>query len=274
MTWFVNYHLNSSISVTDRGLSYGDGVFETIRTTPSHFFQLNDHLARLYHGLDKLGMPFSIEQKSTLQCFLHENVLATVHCDSVVKIIVTRGEGGRGYAPPESALHTVIIGVSKAPNYQAQQQEGVRLSISPVPVNANPYLAGIKHLNRLENITAKRLLNDADFEAVMLFDSEVVECIQSNIFWFQNAKLFTPSLEKAGVQGTYRQALIEQQTLYPVHVGHFSLQDLKLADEVFITNSLMSVVPVTNVAGQSYPIGHHTRILQNCMLDKDLDDAS
>ena len=94
MTWFINYNLHSSLCVADRGLSYGDGVFETIRATSTCLFQLNDHLARLYRGLHKLGMPFSVVQKNTLQDFLHEQVMVKLDDDSVVKIIVTVAKVG------------------------------------------------------------------------------------------------------------------------------------------------------------------------------------
>lgn len=274
MTWFVNYRLDSSVSIADRGFAYGDGVFETIRVLPNVFFQLDDHLARLYRGLSKLGMPLSTEQKNELIVFLSSQVLGLIKEESVVKIMVTRGEGGRGYLPPEKITHSIVIGILSAPDYQVQKNKGVSLSVSPVPVSNNRFLSGIKHLNRLENVMAKRFLMAPDFEAIMLnADGELIECIQSNLFWFQNGVIQTPSLEQAGVQGTYRKAIIENQTHYSVQVGHFSLSDIMAADEVFIANSLMGVVPVTHITidvdKRSFPIGIHTRKLQVSMLAKD-----
>jgi 4-amino-4-deoxychorismate lyase len=270
MTWFVNYTPNSSISVADRGLAYGDGVFETLHATTHCFFQLDDHLSRLYRGLDKLNMDFSLDQQKKLFSFLYSDVLPLINDESVVKIIVSRGEGGRGYLPPKQCSHTVIIGISPAPDYQIQQQKGVRLSVSPVPVSNNRFLAGIKHLNRLENVMAKGFLMANDFEAVMLNDrEEVIECIQSNIFWFKQGFLYTPSLEQSGVQGTFRKNIVENQMDYCVQIGHFSLSNLMDADEVFITNSLMKIVPVISISGRSFPIGPDTRKLQILMQAKD-----
>ncbi|ETX11444.1 aminotransferase IV [Marinomonas ushuaiensis DSM 15871] len=274
MTWFVNYRLDSSVSIADRGLTYGDGVFETIRVIPNTIFQLDDHLSRLYRGLIRLGMPLSDKQKSELVAFLYSTSSTLINEESVVKIIVTRGEGGRGYLPPEKAIHSVIIGILPAPNYQMQQDKGVSLSVSPIPVSNNRFLSGIKHLNRLENVMAKRFLVAPDFEAIMLNEGdELVECIQSNLFWFKKGVIYTPSLEKSGVQGTYRKAIIENQTHYSVQIGHFFLSDIISADEVFITNSLMGVVPVINITTrtgkQSFPIGVHTRKLQISMQAKD-----
>ena len=270
MSWFVNYRLNSSVSVSDRGLTYGDGVFETILATPNTYIQFDDHISRLLRGLVQLGMPLSVEDKATLIQFLHTQILPLVNNRAVVKVIVTRGEGGRGYLPPENCKHTIIIGVLPAPNYDIQQEKGVSLSVSPVPISNNHFLAGIKHLNRLENIMAKRFLGHSDFEAIMLnTNDELVECIQSNIFWFKDGILYTPSLELSGVKGTFRQNIIENQTHYSIQIGAFQLPTLLSSDEVFITNSLMSIVPVISVSGKSFPIGAHTRKLQNLLQVKD-----
>ncbi|QUX95959.1 aminodeoxychorismate lyase [Marinomonas sp. CT5] len=271
MTWFVNYRLDTSVSVADRGLAYGDGVFETIKTRPKQFVQIHYHLARLYRGLSKLGMAFSPEQKQRLFEFLHTQALPLINEESVVKIIVTRGKGGRGYLPPEHCIHSVIIGILPAPNYLDQQSKGVSLSVSPVPVSINRFSAGLKHLNRLENVMAKQYLSAPDFESVMLnTNKELVECIQSNLFWWRKGILFTPSLELSGVQGTYRRKIIECQSHYNVQVGRYLLSDLMSADEVFITNSLMGIVPVTRVANVAFPIGTCTRKLQFLMQTKDM----
>lgn len=271
MTWFVNYRLDNSVSVADRGLAYGDGVFETIRALPHCFLQIECHLSRLRRGLSRLAMPLSMDQQLTLKNFLHSQVLPLIQEESVVKVIVTRGEGGRGYLPPENCIHSIIIGILPAPNYKVHQVKGVLLSVSPVPVSSNRFFAGIKHLNRLENVMAKRFLMSFDFEAIMLnANQELVECIQSNLFWCKQGVLYTPSLEKSGVQGTYRKAIIEHQAEYTVQVGRFLLSDLMAADEVFITNSLMGIVPVIGVTGVSFPIGVHTRKLQILMQAKDM----
>lgn len=269
MTWFVNYNPDHSVSVADRGLAYGDGVFETVLSFPQYFLQLDDHLSRLYRGLYSLGMPFSADQKHELSLFLDERILPMVQQESVVKIMVTRGEGGRGYLPPQHCKHSVFIGLLPAPDYRIQRDKGVCLSVSPVPVSTNRFLAGIKHLNRLENVLAKRFLSGSDFEAIML-DSEknMIECIQSNLFWFKGNTLYTPALHSCGVQGTYRKALVSAPLNFLVQVGDYSIDTLESADEVFITNSLMGIVPVTKVADRFYPIGVNTLTLQKIMQIK------
>ncbi|REG85744.1 aminodeoxychorismate lyase [Marinomonas pollencensis] len=273
MQWFINYQ-QDRISPSDRGLAYGDGLFETIKASPKGFEYLNDHLLRLERGLAKLSMPFPTEKITELRLFLFNTILPLIKHEMVVKIIVTRGEGGRGYLPAENAQHTVLVGIGEAPDYQREQQSGVHLGVSDVPVNSNPYLSGIKHLNRLENVLAKQKLNLAHFEDVMLnHQGHVIECIQSNIFWFKDGTLHTPSLSQSGVQGVFRHHVLATQADRLINIGHFSLNALKQADEIFITNSLMGIVPVISLLGDSMPIGLHTQGLQRLMKNKDVHDT-
>ncbi|MGO3346651.1 MAG: aminodeoxychorismate lyase [Marinomonas sp.] len=274
MQWFINYQ-QDSVSPSDRGLAYGDGLFETIQASQQGFRQLDDHFMRLSRGLKKLAMPFSIEQFSELRAFLMQKILPLVQSASVVKVIVTRGEGGRGYLPPVTCTHNVFVGLTPAPNYQELMRSGVAIGVSDIPVSANPFLAGMKHLNRLENVLAKQRLRSVNFEDVMLnVHGCVVECIQSNIFWFKKGILYTPSLSQSGVQGIYRSRILKTQSLYGVVVGDFSLDNLKQADEIFITNSLMGIVPVISILESSIPIGINTQRLQQLMKSKDVHGIS
>ncbi|GAB3475856.1 aminodeoxychorismate lyase [Marinomonas epiphytica] len=253
MSWYVNYQPSCQISVADRGLAYGDGLFETLAYQHGHLNNLNAHLKRLFLGLERLAMAFSDQQKQQLQTFLDELILTLSDKPKVIKIMVTRGEGGRGYLPPSNCHHNIIIGVLESPDYRDIQENGVSLTVSNVPISENPYTAGLKHLNKLENILAKQALVEPYFEAVMLTqEGNVIECIQSNIFWFKDGVLFTPSLEFSGVKGTVRESVINQQTLFSVHQGCFKLTDLKAADEIFITNSLMRIVPVKQFQEKAY----------------------
>lgn len=275
MKWFVNYYQDDMVSASDRGLAYGDGVFETIKASPYGFYQLHDHLARLTRGLKQLGMPLSEEEIQRLKQFLFDDILAETDDFSVVKIMVTRGEGGRGYLPPTPPKHTILVGVGSAPDYTYEQRHGVHLGLSPIEVSCNRYLSGLKHLNRLENVLAKQHLIAKHFEDIMLdYSGNVIECIQSNIFCFHNGVLVTPSLSKAGVQGTYRKHIITSQTLYPVNICPLSLMALKQADEIFITNSLMGIVPVISLQGRSFPIGENTLRLQQLMQTRDVHDVA
>ena len=273
MQWFINYQ-QDCISPSDRGMAYGDGLFETIKASPKGFEYLNDHLRRLCRGLNKLSMPFSNEESVKLRFFLLKTILPMIKHETVIKVIVTRGEGGRGYLPPDDCQHTILVGVGDAPDYQVQKKSGVHLGVSDVPVSMNPFLSGMKHLNRLENVLAKQKLNANHFEDVMLnSQGHIIECIQSNLFWFKDGTLHTPSLSQSGVQGVYRHQILKAQALYSANIGCFSLNALKQADEIFITNSLMGIVPVISLLECSMPIGLHTQRLQQLMQSKDVHDT-
>lgn len=216
-------------------------------------------------------MPFDAEQKEQLSYFLQAMVSDYLDGDAVVKIMVTRGQGGRGYQPPKTVRHTIIIGILPFPDYRAESLQGVEVSLSPVPVNSNPYLAGIKHLNRLEHVIAKQYLAPNDFEAIMLDgQGAVIEGIQSNVFWFKDGLLCTPSLDVAGVEGTYRQAILSEMTPQTTLIGCFSVAQLLAADEVFMANSLMKIVPVVRIDRQVFAVGSNTKKLQSLMQAKEM----
>lgn len=267
MATFLNYSPNHSLSLSDRSIAYGDGLFETILVSNQRVHNISDHLSRLVRSCLKLSLAFSVDDQQKLVTFLNGLALS-YDSPHVFKVILTRGEGGRGYLPNNNISPNVIISTSIAPNYSQIRSKGVSLGVSSIPATVNRYLAGMKHLNRLENVMAKNSLTEACFEDVMLDESGyVVECIQSNVFWFKDDILKTPLLDKGGVQGTMRSRIIHCPRMHPIEVGRYRVKDLQQAEEVFITNSLMGIVPVTNFIGQSFPIGMNTRkikALLNC----------
>ncbi|MCZ2722246.1 aminodeoxychorismate lyase [Marinomonas sp. 15G1-11] len=267
MATFLNYSPSNTLSLVDRSISYGDGLFETILVSNGSVQNLNGHLSRLSKGCLALRIPFGSDDLSKLAFFLNDLALSYTR-SHVFKVIVTRGEGGRGYLPSAVAVPNVIISTSMAPDYTKIAQSGVALGVSSVPSNINRYLAGIKHLNRLENVMAKTNLTEGCFEDVMLdANGFVVECIQSNLFWFAEGGLKTPLLDGSGVQGTMRSRILVENECFPVEIGRYLVKDMQAADEIFITNSLMGIVPITNFIGQSFPIGINTRkikVLLNC----------
>lgn len=262
MNWYVNYTLEASLDPRDRGSAYGDGLFETFLVVSSQLQQCDQHFLRLARGCARLGIPWREEDQVFLTDFIHNLALsATQH--HVVKVIVTRGIGGRGYLPPENVVPTVIVGHMQAPDYSDQQRHGVILGVSSVPCSTNPALAGVKHLNRLENVLAKMALKENEFEAVMLnTKSEVVEGIQSNVFWVRNGIVYTPLLDGAGVQGTMRNWVLGQLPQEIKCIGSYGVDELVSADEIFICNSLMGVVPIISFADRCFSIGCETRKLQ------------
>lgn len=253
MAWFVNYLKTSSIDVTDRGLTYGDGVFETLLLHNGRIKSSRLHMLRLMRACNRLYISFSHNDVEKAFAFIEKEVPQLGF--SCAKIILTRGVGGRGYLPPEDPDLTLAIGIFDAPNYQKLSDSGVKIDISPVKASINTSVAGLKHLNRLENVLAKQALNQLNltqynndcFESVLLDDEGyLVECIQSNLFWFKSGALYTPLLNRCGVQGTLRSQVLNNG-LINVNVGRFLIDDLLKADEVFVCNRLMSLVPVVAI---------------------------
>ena len=277
MTWFVNYLKSNSIDICDRGFSYGDGVFETMLVRNGVILAEQYHRQRLWRACLRLSIPFTLLQVDDAFHFIRKNAIKTG--DQCVKLILTRGLGGRGYLPPEKPDVNLIIGFLVAPDYQKETEFGVSLTVSQVKASINSTMAGLKHLNRLENVLAKQdlsLFNQTHsmtpcFESVLLDDDgKVVECVQSNLFWIKSNMLCTALLNKSGVQGTFRSQILANY-LGGVNLGRFTLDNVLSADEVFICNGLMGIVPVTAIYSDNhrfeFVIGKKTKYLQ-CLIKK------
>ena len=153
-TW-VNGRVADNLPVTDRGLAYGDGLFETLRACRGTLPLQALHLARLQRGCAALRIPFQAE----LIAAELNNAAARVG-DGVVKLILTRGTGQRGYAMPVDATPSRVISISPLPLYPSDRRDGVHLFACTTRLADQPLLAGIKHLNRLEQVLARSDLRD------------------------------------------------------------------------------------------------------------------
>ncbi|WP_158541164.1 aminodeoxychorismate lyase [Marinomonas piezotolerans] len=262
MQWFLNFQTCHTIDVADRGLAYGDGLFETLYSNNGVIAHLDAHLTRLRRGFRRLHFNITTEELALLNEFLL--VQAERHQNIGFKIIVTRGAGGRGYMPPESPNYTWLVGLFEIPDYSNYRSHGIRLGRSAIESSINRNLAGLKHLNRLENVLAKQSLNSTEYEAVTSNAlGDLVECIQSNIFWVKSGILYTPSLALGGVQGTMRHQIIKHfnGTINIVQQPPYQLMQ---ADEIFLTNALSGVLPVVEFNGYHLPIGPVTKTLIEC----------
>ncbi|HEY7885620.1 MAG TPA: aminodeoxychorismate lyase [Cellvibrionaceae bacterium] len=239
-----------AVNAADRGLAYGDGVFETCRVVNATVPLLDGHIKRLLRGLSCLSIPIKnkeIERK------LKVALSAIGNRSGTLKIIVTRGTGGRGYALPalpEPCFITLFYPDS-SPAFTAPVT-AARLWLCRMPLPVNPYLAGIKHLSRLENVMARAEFG-ADYDEGLLLNTqgEVIECTAHNLFIRVGDALLTPDLASAGVEGVMRQLIIEH--LAPaagleVRQASFDLERLKTASEVFICNSNHGIRQVGSLA--------------------------
>ncbi|WP_339485460.1 aminodeoxychorismate lyase [Pseudomonas sp. EL_65y_Pfl2_R95] len=255
------------LSIKDRGLAYGDGLFETVAVTAGAPVLLERHLSRLAQSCAQL--------KIELDHALVRTELLTFCAalgDGVAKLIITRGDGLRGYAPPPAAQPRRILQSSATPAYAPENAEqGVRLFACATRLAEQPLLAGMKHLNRLEQVLARAEWNDPLHAEGLMCDvsGRVVEGVYSNIFMVRDEQLFTPDLSRCGVAGVMRAELLEAaaKLSIPCRVTDISFDELRRADEVFVCNSVYGVWPVLELLDSRWLAGPMTRKLQTIARD-------
>ncbi|MGH8351917.1 MAG: aminodeoxychorismate lyase [Pseudomonas sp.] len=260
-----------ALSVKDRGLAYGDGLFETIGVKSGRPALLERHLTRLAVGCARLAIPCD-------EALIRAELLA--FCaglgEGVAKLILTRGDGLRGYAPPQPAQPRRILQGGPAPAYPAPNAEqGVRLFPCATRLAEQPLLAGLKHLNRLEQVLARAEWQDSEHAEGLMLDvsGRVVEGVYSNLFLVNDGGLLTAELSRCGVAGVMRaELLVRAERLgIPVAVRDLGYSELLEADEVFLCNSLYGVWPVCSLGEHDWPVGPLTRKLQ--LIARDLLDS-
>jgi len=224
----------------DRGPAYGDGLFETVLVGDGEPRLWAEHLARLERGCGVLGLP--VPARAELERPLAEAGPGW----QVLKLILTRGSGGRGYRlPPDPAprLRWQLNPFSPPVGFW---QEGVRVRHCHLSLAIQPALAGIKHLNRLENVLARAEWSDDETAEGLLRDTRgrLVEATCMNLFWQRDGCLETPRLHRCGVAGTLRQALMARLSIHEVDAGPEVLHE---AQALWLGNSLQGLWPVTRL---------------------------
>ena len=262
--WLVNGQSSDTVSVQDRGMTLGDGFFTTVQLRhgrpllwPLHAQRLRDSAARL-----KMSVP-DVEA-------IHERLLQMAGhspLEACGKVIVTRGQGARGYGIEGCGQPTEILSVHGYPaHYRHWQHDGISLGVCQGRLGRSPLLAGIKSLNRLEQVLLKAELETRGLlEAVVLDEtSHVIECVTANLFWCRDSVVYTPMLDHSGVTGVMRAWVLTQlnQLGLVCHEVSAPLRDLLCADAVFITNALMEVVPVRGIEDVIYTNHSLARRLQ------------
>jgi 4-amino-4-deoxychorismate lyase len=251
--FLINGIPQETLPASDRAIQFGDGCFTTVRIAAGQICLLDAHLQRLQMACEKLLIPFVAWAE--LQREMVE--LARGNERGVLKVIISRGSGGRGYSAA-NCLHPVrILSVSGYPaHYDGWRREGITLELSPVRLGRNPHLAGVKHLNRIEQVLIRTHLEQTDADEALVLDSEgvVTECCAANLFWRNGKDVFTPRLDQAGVNGLMRQFCLQQlaHSGYRVVEVHAREAVLAEADEMVVCNALMPVVPVRQYGSQRF----------------------
>jgi 4-amino-4-deoxychorismate lyase len=247
----VNGQTKDTIAVQDRGLQYGDGLFETmavIQGQPRHWTR---HYQRLAEGCERLKLPLPDEA-------LLLDEMAKLHGSldcGVLKLILTRGSGGRGYRVPEAVTPLRILATYPWPDYpESYCREGVAVRICTTRLGRNPLLAGLKHLNRMEQVMARSEWNDQAIAEGLMQDTEgaVISGAMSNLFLVRDGTLITADLTQCGIRGIMRGVILDLacQMNIPTSIRPVSLDEVYAADEAFLCNSLIGIWPISRLVGE------------------------
>lgn len=255
-----------SLSVLDRGLHYGDGLFETIACRRGVARFLAWHLERLALGCKRLGIPVQLSEIRD-----EVRMLAREADSAIIKVMLTRGSAtARGYAPTGSEKPTRITFRQAWPSEDpAARQDGVGVRIAALRLGENPALAGLKHLNRLEQVLARMESMSTAGEAVaesLLFSSsgKLVSGSMSNVFIVRDSRVQTPRIDVCGVAGVMRRVVLSEAARAGVVAEECALEaaDLDDAQEIFLTNARIGIWPVRALQSRVLSPGPVTRRLQ------------
>ncbi len=272
---FVNGEPAETLPVSDRGFHYGDGLFETVAVRDNRLEFWDRHMARLARGCAHLGLPApdpgDLSHDAELLC-RGQRACNGVE-KGIVKIILTRGSGGRGYRTPEEVGPSRVVSFHPWPDYpESNIREGVRVRFCELKLGRQPALAGIKHLNRLENVLARREWDDPDIAEGLLGDEGglVVEGTMSNLFCVEGGCLRTPDLSRCGVAGIVRAVVLEiaEEQGIPCQVLDIPAAEVSAAEELFLTNSVIGIWPVRALGAAAFKVGPVTRTLMERLEER------
>ena len=250
----INGVSSDQVSVQDRGLLYGDGVFRTLRLQDGCLHHWDRHYRKLQQDCSKLHIQCP-EQK-----LLYEELLTLTKRgpNGIAKIIITRGQQtAHGYRPVQNLPPTRILKMVPLFSYPGRYaSQGIKARICNLRLSHQPHLAGIKHLNRLENVLAAAECDDPDIAEGVLLDAygNVIEGLRSNLFMVRDGELVTPALCNCGVAGVQRERVMEWADTYNVscRVRQLGLAELLAADEIFLVNSVIGLWPVHELSGRRW----------------------
>ncbi|MGF1753693.1 aminodeoxychorismate lyase [Vibrio makurazakiensis] len=269
MFW-VDGENQQTIDILDRSFQYGDGCFTTMLVRNGKIQNFSDHQTRVNECLNVLRvspLDWNIVNR-WLEVGLQKIEVNNPHDGKAgIKLHISRGAGGRGYSTQNLVKPTVTISTFDYPShYTGWQDLGVELGVCKQAIGLSPLLAGHKHNNRLEQILMKDEMDQTGEVDGVVLDilGNVIETTMANLFWRKGQTVYTPQLTQSGVAGVMRKQVLTalNQTELSVNIGDYCLSQLMQAEEVFITNSILGVAPVTRISENLFNIGTVTRSLQ------------
>jgi 4-amino-4-deoxychorismate lyase len=270
----INGIASDYVSATDRGLHYGDGIFETIACVGTHPVFIDQHLNRMKTGAGKLKIPFPGRQ-----IFIDDinSILSGSSSNSVIKLILTRGSGTRGYRYDAKQHPTRICLHSEWPDTVARwRTHGISTCFCETQVSLNPQLSGIKSLNRLDSVLASSELGAAFNEGFLSdIDGYVIEGTMSNIFAVQDDVLVTPDLSRCGINGIIREQIIDiaRENNIKVETRNMTRVELIGSSEIFVSNSVIGLCAVKQLEQQLYNTDTMTKTINAALAGRIEADA-
>lgn len=250
----VNGEPDARLPASDRGLMYGDGVFRTIHVRAGKPLWWATHIAKLAADAERLAIPVPPPEDWEKDV---STLLASTPADCVLKLVLTRGPGMRGYKPCAPVMPTRLLIASAWPAHiEAVAMRGAHLHLCHLRLSEQPQLAGIKHLNRLEHVLAAMECSDPSIDEGLMQDGagRVICATSSNVFIYRDNSLFTPRLDRCGVVGVARGRLmaVAERLKIAVYETDIRLDQLLEADEVMLTNSLIKIWRVARLGGRTW----------------------
>lgn len=263
----------AKVSVFDHGFLYGDGIYETMRAYDGVIFMLDEHLIRLYRSASKIGLdaPKSIDE---IKAALYDTLKANSLQNAYVRLTISRGYGPIGLDPDLCKEPTFIIIAEEMKDYpKSYYGHGIKIIIAGTKRNLKDAInPQIKSLNFLNNILAKIEAKGKNaYEALMLnFSGHLAEGTISNVFFYKEDILCTPAIDCGILDGITRKIVLDLAVREGLRVreGLFTRDDIYSAGEVFITNSTMEVMPVSQVDDARYKVGGIAKLLHKAYRDE------
>jgi 4-amino-4-deoxychorismate lyase len=263
----VNGVRDTAVSALDRGVHFGDGLFETIACVKGRPRFLPLHLERLEFGCERLQLATNLERIGAEVAELARDVDR-----AIVKVLVTAGDAiARGYARSGTETATrITIRYPWPHESRVQLHDGVMVRTLTLRLGENPRLAGLKHCNRLEQILARtELAADSGLAEGIVFSSSgnLVSATSSNVFLVRESCLLTPRIDVCGVAGVMRRVVLREarRVGIPARECELRARDLQAADEVFLTNARIGIWPVRALDARELIPGPVTRHLQSVL---------
>jgi len=262
----LNGRPESLLSPFDRGVHFGDGLFETIACRGGRPRFLQWHLERLQLGCQRLGIDAGQDDIGA-----EIRALASEVDSAIIKLVLTRGTAvARGYGVTGREKATrITFRYPWPPETRTESQDGVRVRTASLRLGENPALAGLKHCNRLEQVLARREWTDPAIAEALVFSSsgKLVSGTMSNVFIVQGSRLRTPRIDLCGVAGVMRRVVLQEANRANIAVTEEALDanDLRKADELFLTNARIGIWPVRALDARVLEPGPITRRLQQAL---------